>query len=183
MDARAALRYARALLVAAQNSGVVKEVEEDLEAIVNILDAKPEFRQTLESPKVPREAKLRLIDRVFADRARPLTVRLLRMLVEKNRERELGLIAQKFVSLREEADGILRVHIASALQIPQDQIDKIVDKIESQTGKRVVYEFEIDPTKIGGITVQYGDNVLDGSVSGALRRLREHLFIDVLKQT
>lgn len=182
MDARAAIRYARALLASAQRDRVVKEVEEDLEAIVNILEAKPEFKKTLESPKVARDAKLKLVDRVFADRARPLTVRLLRILVEKNREDDFGLIAKDFVKLREEADGILRVHISSASQISQDQIDRIVKEIESQTGKRVVYEHEIDPSKIGGVTVQYGDNVLDGSVSGALRRLREHLYIDVLKQ-
>ncbi|MCW5946464.1 MAG: ATP synthase F1 subunit delta [Fimbriimonadales bacterium] len=182
MDARAALRYARALLAAAQKAGVITEVEQDLEAIVAILDAKPEFKQTLESPKVTRDKKLALIDRIFADRARPLTVRLLRLLVEKNREDDFALIAKEYVRLREEAEGILHVHISSAAPLSQDQVDRIVKKIESQTGKRVVYDLDVDPTKIGGVTARYGDNVLDGSVSGALRRLREKLYIDVLKQ-
>ncbi len=182
MDARAAVRYARALLAAAQNGGVVKEVEEDLDAIVAILAAKPEFKQLLESPKVTREKKLELINRIFSDRARPLTVRLLRLLVEKNREDDFALIAKDFVRLREEAEGIIHVQISSATQLSQDQIDRIVKKIESETEKRVVYDLDVDPSKIGGVTARYADNVLDGSVSGALRRLRERLYIDVLKQ-
>jgi F-type H+-transporting ATPase subunit delta len=171
------------LLATSQRDDVTAAVEEDLAAITYALSQKQEFKQTLESPRVARDAKLKLIDRVFSDRARPLTVRLLRMLVEKNRESELEMIYEAFVRLRQEAEGIIQVTIASAGEMSDAELARLVSRIESQTGKTVVFDHSIDPALIGGVTVRFGDSMIDGSVSGGLRRLREHLYIDVLKQS
>ncbi len=182
MDFRAAGRYAKALLSAAKAEGSVHEAEDDLQAITSILEAKPEFRETLESPTVTKDKKLALIDRVFSDRARPITMRLLRLLIKKNREDEISVLYREFVRLREESEGVLHLTIRSAIQLSEDEVKRIVNKIESQTGKRCAVDVEIDPNLIGGVVAQYGDYVLDGSVKGALRRLKEKLYVDVLKQ-
>ncbi|HWP31332.1 MAG TPA: F0F1 ATP synthase subunit delta [Fimbriimonadales bacterium] len=183
MDPRAAHRYARALFSAARQTNTVREAEEDLEAICKILEAKPDFKKTLEAPKISREQKLKLVDRVFADRARPLTMRLLRLLIEKHREQEIPLIYKDYVRLREESEGILRVIISSAKPISDNELRKLIAALEKRTGKSILYETVVDPKLIGGVAVRYGDDVLDGTVQGALRRLKEHLYYDVLKQT
>lgn len=182
MDARAANRYARALLAAAQQTNSVREAEEDLGAICRILDARPELRETLESPRVPRERKRELVDRLFADRARPITMRLLRLLIDKKRESEIKLIYRDYVRLRQDLEGILHVTLTSAVPLTQDEIARIVKRLETQTGKKIAYVVDVDSTLMGGVRIQYGDTQQDGTVAGALRRLREHLLIDVLKQ-
>jgi F-type H+-transporting ATPase subunit delta len=182
MDAPVATRYARALLNVARATGSLQQAEEDLEAISRLLQAREDLRRTLENPVLSRERKLELIDRLFADRARPITLRLLRLLVEKRRESLLRLIYQEFVRLREESEGILRVTILAPQEIPEDLLRSLLTKLERQTGKHIVYDFSPDPSLIGGIQVRYGDFVLDGSLGGALRRLREQIFIEALKQ-
>ena len=182
MDIRIARRYATALLQTAKAQQSVTEAEQDLEAITGILEAKPELREVIESPQVPREKKLVLIDTLFADRARPVTLRLLRMLIQKGRERELRAVHMEFVRLREEMDGLLRISISSAVPLNEAESKGIVDRISKQTGKRVLPEVSVDSSLIGGVRVQYGNSVLDGSVSGALKRMKERLVLDVLKQ-
>lgn len=182
MDISAARRYARALHEAAKSQQSVVEVGEDLQAISQILEAKSQFKEILNSPEVDRNRKLDLVDKVFADRARPLTMRLLRLLIEKNRQRELPAVQNEFVRLQEEAAGILRVTITSAIPLQQNQVDEIIERVSRQTGKRVIPKMHVDPSLIGGVMVQYGNSILDGSVSGALNRLKERLYIDVLKQ-
>jgi F-type H+-transporting ATPase subunit delta len=182
MDVRVARRYALALLQAAKAQQTVAEAEQDLVSISGILESRPDLREILESPKVPRDKKLDLVDKLFADRARPITLRLLRLLIEKGREREFSAVHQEFVRLREEADGVLRISITSAVPLKDAEQKGIVDLIAKQTNKRVLCEVEVDPSLMGGVRVQYGNSVLDGSVSGALKRLRERLYIDVLKQ-
>jgi F-type H+-transporting ATPase subunit delta len=182
MDLRVARRYAQALLAAAQTQQSTAEVEQDLDAIARILEAKPEFREVIESPTVPRNKKLELIDKVFSDRARPITMRFLRLLVQKRREDSIFLVRNEFVLLREASQGILRIEIVSAVPLGQSEADGIVQRIAQQTGKRIIPELSVDPSLVGGVTVRYGNSMLDGSVSGALKRLRERLYIDVLKQ-
>jgi F-type H+-transporting ATPase subunit delta len=182
MDLRVARRYALALFSAAKESNSVSETAEDLDAIGAVLSANDEAKEFLESPEVDRSAKLQFVDRVFSDRARPLTMRLLRLLIEKNRQRELPGIQREFKSAMEDAQGIMRAFITSAVKLSDSEVERITQRISQQTGKQVIAETHVDPSVIGGVSVQYGNSVLDGTVFGALKRLEEKFQIDVLKQ-
>jgi F-type H+-transporting ATPase subunit delta len=178
-----ARRYARALLVAAKKQQSVIEAQQDLDAIVQILEAKPELKEFLESPKQARDQKREMIDKLFADKARPITLQLMRLLIEKRRENIFQLIRDEYQRLREHEEGILRIRISSAQPLDENQKQSLIKRIEQETKRKVIAETEVDPQLIGGVTIRYGDFLLDGSIAGALKRLREKLYIDVLKQT
>ena len=182
MDLRVARRYALALFKAASDSNSVTETSEDLDAIAQILDANEETKHFLFSPEVDRSSKLEFVNKVFSDRARPLTMRLLRLLIDKNRQRELPGIQREFKWAMEDASGLMRVFVKSAIPLTENQVERISQRIAEQTGKKVITESEVDPAVIGGVSVQYGNSVLDGTVYGALKRLEEKFQIDVLKQ-
>lgn len=182
MNPQVARRYAAAAYQVAKRHNSVQEVQDDLNAIVQLLNSKEDLREVIESPKIDRERKLALIQSLFSDRARPITLRLLRLLVVKRREEELSLIRDAYQRIREEDQGILRITIRSASPLSDDHVRRISDRIAEQTKKHVLAETEVAPSLIGGVSVQYGDYVLDGSLLGHLRRLRERLYYDILKQ-
>lgn len=182
MDLRVARRYALALFSAAKETNAVKETAEDLDTIAEVLVANAEAKAFLENPEVDRAAKVQFVDKVFSDRARPLTMRLLRLLIEKNRQRELPGIQREYTAAMEDSLGIMRAFITSAVKLTDGEVDRITKRIAQQTGKQVIAETEVDPSVIGGVSVQYGNSVLDGTVFGALKRLEEKFQIDVLKQ-
>ncbi|MEO7453236.1 MAG: ATP synthase F1 subunit delta [Fimbriimonadales bacterium] len=179
---RVARRYALALFAAAKETSAVQETADDLEAIAAILADNADTRDFLFSPEVDRSAKLQFVDLVFSDRARPLTMRLLRLLIDKNRQKELPGIQREFKSAMEDSQGIMRAFITSAVKLSDGEVERITQRISKQTGKQVIAETIVDPNVIGGVAVQYGNSVLDGTVSGALKRLEEKFQIDVLKQ-
>jgi F-type H+-transporting ATPase subunit delta len=82
----------------------------------------------------------------------------------------------------EDAQGIMRAFITSAVKLSDSEVERITQRISQQTGKQVIAETHVDPSVIGGVSVQYGNSVLDGTVFGALKRLEEKFQIDVLKQ-
>jgi len=182
MDVRVARRYALALFSAAKESGAIDETAEDLDALDAVLAGNSEAKDFLESPEVDRNAKLQFVERVFSDRARPLTMRLLRLLIEKNRQQELPGIQREFRLAMEDSKGILRAFITSAVALSGSEVERITQRISMQTGKQVIAETEVDPGVIGGVSVQYGNSVLDGTVFGALKRLEEKFQLEVLKQ-
>ena len=54
-------------------------------------------------------------------------------------------------------------------------MDEIKTKLESQTGRKLVLEFVIDPAIIGGIVLRVGDSVYDASLRAQLDNLRESI--------
>lgn len=182
VDAKVAKRYARALFNAARKSNVIESVESDLNAIAHLVESHPEFRGFLESPKIGRDDKIRIAEKLFSDRITALTLNMLRMMLLKGRETEFAEMREQYVVLRRDEGQVLYANVVSAEALPEDAKKALVAKLEKQSGKRVEADFKIDPHLIGGVRVAIGNFVLDGSVRGSLNRLRDRLKYDLLKQ-
>lgn len=182
-DARVAKRYARALFAAAKRLDVLNSVEEDLEAVSKGTRGSETTRKFLLDPKVPRGQKLEFLEKVYSDRVTALTMQFIRLLMNKRREDLLELIRLEYVDLRRHHDKVVHVTIVSATPLDEGQKSKIVAKISLTLGRTVEPEYDLDDSLIGGVKVMYEDFVLDGSVRGALERLRDQVVYDLLHQT
>ena len=182
-DKRVAKRYAQALFNAARAADVVTSVEADLNAVANQIKKDPRFRDFLLAPYVARDDKLKILDTIFSDRVTALTMAALRLMLQKRREDDFELVRDEFVVLRRDYQKKVHVVVSSTELLTDAQKSQIEQKLVKLTGKDIEPEFQLDPALIGGVRVQYGDFVLDGTVRGALRRLRDRLRIDVLKQS
>jgi len=181
-DTRVGRRYAKALFTTALKYDLVKSVEDDLHAIVGLLRTDPGFRNFLMAPYRGREEKVALLDRVFSDRVTALTMQVLRVMLEKRREAELEVIEAEYIRLRRENQRIVYATFTSAEVLDENQKTALVQKLATGLGKTIEGEFQVDPHLMGGVRVTYENYVLDGTVRGALSRLREKLRYDLLKQ-
>jgi F-type H+-transporting ATPase subunit delta len=183
MDRRVAKRYARALYRAANSSDVVAAVESDLNAIQAVLDHDNRFAGFLATPTIGREEKSAIVEKLFSDRVTSMTLQALRLLLQKRREGEFSLMREEFTAIRRAEGAVLYADIHSAEELTADQKQRILDKLASQSGRKVEAEFSVDPSLIGGVKIALGNDVLDGTVRGSLRRLRDQLKYDLLKQS
>jgi F-type H+-transporting ATPase subunit delta len=181
-DSRIGRRYAQALFDAAKRVEAVRPVESDLDALASLYLNDVNFRELLILPNLSREEKVAKLESLFADRATALTLQVLRIVVEKGRESELPAIRDEYVKLRRSDEGVVYASVVSAAPLPPEQKDAVVSKVSGALGKSVEADFQVDPHLIGGVLVQYDNYVLDGSVRGALDRMKERLRKDVLKQ-
>jgi len=181
-DRRVARRYAKALFVTTQAAGSTKTVEADLSTIVNQMDSDAEFRRFMMSPYASRDEKIRILDSIFAGKVAPVTQQLLHIMLEKRREEELSGIHAEFVELRRMSENVAHAQITSAVELDASERSRVVARLEQVLKRQVDPEFNVDPSLVGGIRVKYENFILDGSVHGALERLKEQLKHDVLKQ-
>jgi len=182
MDARAAKRYAKALFQAASKADVIDSVEADLNAISHLLETHSQFRGFLHNPRIGRDDKTAIAERLFSDRITSFTMSLLRLLLAKRRENEFEGIREEYVQMRRAQGAVVYVLVTSAAELDASQKDAIISKIAAQSGKKVEADFRTDSNLIGGVKVAVGDYVLDGTVRGSLNRLRDLLKYDLLKQ-
>ncbi len=179
VDLRVARRYANALFQVALRAHALQRTEEDLNRLQNLLEESPQFRAFLFDPRIPRERKRERLTELLGNTLQPNTLRLLELMIEKRREKLLSAICQEFRRLYEAHQGILRTTIISAVPLTQDEQDALVRKLEQGTGKQVIATFEVDPSLLGGVKVQMGDYEIDGTLRGALERLREQVRLEI----
>lgn len=181
-DSRVGRRYAQALFTTARKYDVVRPVESDLDAIVGLLENDREFRDFLIAPFRSREEKAQILERLFSDRVTALTMQVLRVMIEKRREEDIPAVRSEYIALRRESEGVVHAVVTSAEMLDDNQKQAVVERLARVLDKKIEADFEIDPLLIGGVRVASGNYVLDGSVRGALSKLREKLRYDLLKQ-
>ncbi len=181
-DERIARRYAGALFATALQHDVVASVEADLNSIVGFIEGDEQFRSFVIAPYSAREEKLQILERMFSDRMTALTMQVLRVMLEKRREGEISGVRDEFVSLRRAHEGVLLVLVTSSEPIEEAQSEALLARLATLLGKKIEAEFRVEPHLIGGIKVAYGNYILDGSIRGTLRSLRDRLRHDLLKQ-
>ena len=180
-DDRAARRYAQAVFDAAKNAHAIPSVESDLRAISGVFENDPKLRAFILSPDIPRDKKHIAFDAAFRD-ANPLTKQLLKVMIDKRRESLMGVMATEFSSLRREYETTIRATIVSARPLDDDEMSRLLTKMSNALDRKIDPQFKVDPGLVGGVRVTYEGFVLDGSVRGTFRRLRESLHADFAKQ-
>ena len=166
--------YARALFEAAQDEKRVDEVDRDLGAFVEALDASPELRGFLANPQLDPGAKAEVLGQLTQE-ADELVANALRLLADKGRASEITQVYEEFRAFVDRARGRIAVELTTAHELSDAEASAIVDKIETASGRTVEATRIVDPDLIGGMILQAGSLRVDASVRGRLERLRREL--------
>lgn len=168
-----AKRYAQAAFELASESNSLNDWAVALAEIGEFM-SNPEVERVLENTRVAAEAKLNLIDQALGALP-PVAVNLARLLVRKGRTQLAAEIVTEFNRLSDESQGIEHAKAVTAVPLTDPEREALVDRLQSQTGKRVILQTEVNPNLIGGLVLQIGDRMVDSSTRARLHALRESL--------
>jgi F-type H+-transporting ATPase subunit delta len=164
--------YAEALLAVARSEGSLAEVEDELFRFARLLEGNDELRTTLTDAALPVSRRQQIVEDLLGGRANPTTTALVSMVVGTGRSRDLPAIIDELVKLSA-AEGNKEVaEVRSAVDLTDDQKQRLTTALEAKTGKKVELKVIIDPTVLGGLVAQVGDTVIDGSVKTRLQQLK-----------
>ena len=180
-DRTVARRYAQALYEQAEQQGQVEAIDEDVELIRESLDNSHQLVNFFSSPVIGRDKKENVIRELFAERVEKLTLRFLLLMVSKKREMLTQQVVSTYHTLRDEQRGVVEARARVAAELSEENRQKLKDKLESMTGKRVRLRVQHDPSLLGGLVVRIGDTVYDGSVQHHLQSLRTQLEEQVVE--
>jgi len=169
-------RYARALVELGAEQKMVEQYGDELGKVSSAFAAESALRLILESPTFPVEKK----KAILADLTESLQLSggmksFLGLLLAKDRIQYLPQIEGNYRQFADELSGVLRARIVSAAALDGSKSEAIRAGLEKQTGKKVELKVELEPALIGGVQVEIGGKVFDGSVKTQLKRIEDTL--------
>jgi F-type H+-transporting ATPase subunit delta len=98
------------------------------------------------------------------------------LLAERGRTDHLEAIAEKYQALMDEDLHRVRARVRSAVALTDEERGLLAATLERALGsQQVLLEEIVDGTMLGGVIVESGGVVLDGSLQGQLERIRRRL--------
>jgi F-type H+-transporting ATPase subunit O len=164
-------RYANAAYVAASKAGQLDKLAADLAGLLKTSAESKQFSMFLENPMISRDVKTKYVSSL--DILSPLTRNLLVTMAGNARLNELPKVAESFAQLMKAKRGQVDAKIVSAEKLTDAQMKDIRAAMQSQVpaGKTIVLKTVTDPSIVGGLQVQIGDQFLDLSVKSRIEEI------------
>ena len=153
---------------AAEKNNELEKLEDQLFDFTRVLVANPDLRQALNTSADSDAGKVALLEAVVQGKYANSTLNLLRRVVVLRRGRSIDSTLttySHYVSTRRDR---LVAHVKSAVVLSDVQRIKLVAALTKQMGKEVHVNIEIDPKVLGGISIRYADDVIDGTIFNRL---------------
>ncbi|MFI1744786.1 ATP synthase F1 subunit delta [Thalassobellus sediminis] len=175
--ARAAIRYAKAVLSLATDQKSVDAVNNDMKLIANTIAGSKDLRDTLQSPVINSTVKKTVLLEVFkaSDKA---TLSLIDVLISNNRINILSEVALKYSQLFDQSKGIELATVTTAVALTDALEKKVLAKAKEITGKDIEVENIIDESILGGFILRIGDIQYNASIANQLSKLKREFTLN-----
>ena len=153
---------------AADKSGELEKLENQLFDFARVLIANPEFRQALNTASDTDASKVSLLESVVYGKYSSHTINLLKRVVVLRRGRSIDATLATYSHYVSNSRNRLVAHVKTAIALTDSQTSSLIAALTKQMGREVHVNIEIDPKVLGGISIRYADDVIDGTVVNRL---------------
>ena len=176
MTGSLARRYARALLELAREAGTLDASGQELAAAAAAFD-EPRLRAVVLNPAVDAGARRKIVGGVVsALGVSPSVANLVRLLADRDRLTLLPEVAQAYDGLVDAELGRTRVRIRSAMALGPTEKTELTELARRLVGKGdVLVTTEVDAELLGGVVLDIGGTVWDGSLRTQLARISKEM--------
>ena len=175
--ARAAIRYAKAVLSLATDQKTADVVNTDMKLIAGTIAESKDLSEALQSPVVSSAVKKSVLLEVFK-KSNKTTLSLIDILVANNRIDILDQVAVKYNQLFDQSKGIELATVTTTIALTPDLKKKVLAKAKELTGKNVEVENIIDESILGGFILRIGDVQYNASVANQLSKLKQEFTLN-----
>ncbi len=160
---------------AADSEGQLDETEDQLFRFGRIVGTEPGLRSALADPEAPAEAKRELLATLLAGKVTPAALRLITQAALYPRGRSLDASLAEYARLAADWRQRLIAFVRAATELTASERARLVAALSAIHRRDIHLNVVIDPAVVGGMSVQIGDEFLDGSVGSRLAQLRRRL--------
>lgn len=171
-----ARRYAKALFAVGkkQSQSELDAYGKQIAELAEALEGAPEALRFFKNPVFSVEEKKAVLKQIADSLGLTGPIRnFANLLADKNRLVSVPEIAADFKAMLDEQNGIISGKLVTAVAISDARKVELKERLEKQTGKKLVLDYATNADILGGVVLQIGDSVLDASLRAQLNILKE----------
>lgn len=178
---KVAIRYAKALLNLSKNEEESTLYLNNFNSLCAIFQEDSTLLAFLLNKNIAKDDKKALLKRLFFGKEAVLFtlennfISLLFVLTNKGRLDIIRQVRVSYAELYYEKYGYIGAKVKAASPLTDEEIAKLTDVLANNYAKKIILETDIDQDIIGGLTIQIGDLVYDGSLRTQFKQLTERL--------
>ncbi len=163
-----------AFLAGAQQHGRLGQVNDELFRFGRIVGGNADLQSALSDRRAGERAKGDLVKQLLSDKVAPETLRLASHAVATKSLR-FDQAVEAYLKIAANRQSQVRAIVTTAAALSEAQLDRMVSALSKQYGREVHANIVIDPDVIGGIRIEIGDEVIEGTISSRLDDARRHV--------
>lgn len=157
------------------HSGATAYVQDEVFRFARTVEADSELQITLTDPLIERPARVQLVGKLLASKARPATVRLAQRAVA-GQGRTLVKTLDHYVRIAAEIERHRVAKVTVAQPLGTEQRARLGAQLARIYGVGIDVQETVDARVLGGVRIEVGDDLLDGTIHNRLNEAR-HLFV------
>jgi F-type H+-transporting ATPase subunit delta len=163
-----------AFLASAEQQGQLDEVEDELFRFGRVVHGDPQLRAALGNRALPIAQRQDLVNALLEGPALAETLALARQAaVGRHGSFETTLEdTGELAALRRDR---LVATVTSAVELADEERNRLAEALKRHYGRSLHVNVVVDPRIMGGLAVQVGDDLIDGTVSGRLEEARRRI--------
>lgn len=166
--------YAKAAFEYALGSQTVSEWASMLDFVAQAV-SNNDVAAIISNPALSAEQKGEVLLKIGEGQVTDKVENFIKLLAKNHRLEAIPAIKERFEVLKANYDKAVDVEVISAMQLTDEQLQRLTEKLTAKLGRKVKIETQVDSSMIGGLVIKAGDMVIDGSVRGKLDKLSETL--------
>lgn len=176
LDKSVAITFMNALLEVASKKGLFDQIEKDLDLVCDVILKHANLKKVLFHPSVSRTSKKELIRNIFGKSVSDLTMNFLCLLIDRRKEGILDFVPDVYKEVTLEKKGVVKATVQVVAPLTGDRLEDFKKQLKKITGKTVELEVVQNPDILGGMVIQIGNKMIDGSVANRLKNLKTKLL-------
>eukprot|EP00919_Chromeraceae_sp_WS-2016_P056176 GHVR01133377.1.p1 GENE.GHVR01133377.1~~GHVR01133377.1.p1 ORF type:complete len:263 (-),score=64.98 GHVR01133377.1:224-1012(-) len=171
-------RYAQALFRAATDDNILERVFNDLNLFKNILKDSDDLNYLINTPTIPDDTKAKCLNDIGSRMGlHEMSVKFLCVLMESRRLQKVLKVCECFEVMYRHHIGEVTCVVETAAPLDTSRKDQVKTSLEAvRPGKKVIVQWAVNPSILGGMIVRTAEGVQDFSVVSRLERISENLL-------
>jgi len=171
-----AKRYGQALFELAIESNDLENREQEIKLMIDAFTEEKDFRIIINHPKLQKKEKINVLIKVFEGKVSDDLIGFLVLAVEKSRQDSIVDILKYTLAKIDEHNGFVTAYVTSAVILSQLDEELIINKLESQTSKKITLITSVDKSLIGGISIRINDRIVDNTIKALISRMARDVY-------
>ncbi len=147
----------------------------DLNAVRDKLAADPALLADLNNGELDFAKRQKQLNAILPSAARKEVKNFLYTLLREGHLALLDAVIADLTRMAAQRPAAPVAHVTSAVLLTPDEQEALRQRIHARYGGEVELDFHVDASILGGVILQVGDKVIDGSIAGRLTTLHERL--------